>query len=73
LLSNYYGILANTTPPDCQVKEQMSIKEETIIQISKASIKSGVLDRTIPSIIADSAATSNDRAKKDTPAFLPMG
>jgi hypothetical protein len=51
----------------------MSIKEETINQISKTSIKSGVLDRTIPSIVADSADTSNVGAKKDTPAFLPTG
>jgi hypothetical protein len=28
---------------------------------------------TIPSIVADSAATSNVGAKKDTPAFLPTG
>jgi hypothetical protein len=69
--TNYYNILADTTPPDCQVEEQTSTKGETIHTISEASIKTKVLQGIIPSIIADSAATSNVGATKHGGPFIP--
>jgi hypothetical protein len=68
LLSNFYSILDNTAPPNCRVNKQNKVNNSN-------KIKEGVLDRSIPSAIADSGATSNvektrDRARK---AFMATG
>jgi hypothetical protein len=73
LSSNYYNLLADTTPPDCQVEEQKSTERENINSVTKQSIKSKVLRGIIPSIIADSAATSNVGATKHIDSFIPTG
>ncbi len=65
LLSNYYAILSNTVPPPCQVEEQESNKPpKRVNTVNKMYaleqlIKQGVLDGSIPSIVANSAATSS--------------
>jgi hypothetical protein len=77
LLSNYYSILSNITPPPCQVEEQgISKQPESIHNINEMKafeqlIKKEVLNGSIPSIIADSAATSHVGTKHDP--FIPMG
>ena len=48
-----------TAPPPCQVEEQERINNVTDITALKKIIKKGVLDRSIPSIGPDSAATSS--------------
>ncbi len=68
LLYNFYSILDNTVPPNCWVDEQNKVNNSN-------KIKEGVLDRSIPSAIAVSGATSNvgtkrDRARK---AFVATG
>lgn len=73
LLSNYYNILADTTPPDFQVEEQTSTKQDSIHNISKESIKTKVLSGLIPSIIMVSAATSNIGAMKHKDSFILAG
>jgi hypothetical protein len=73
LLSNYYNILADTTPPDCQVEEQTSTKQDSIHNISKESIKTKKINGIIPSIVADSAATSNVGAMKHKDSFILTG
>jgi hypothetical protein len=77
LLSNYYSILSDKAPPPCQVKEQeISKQPESIHNVNKTKvlkqlIKKGVLNGSIPSIVADSAATSHIGTKHDP--FIPMG
>jgi hypothetical protein len=73
LSSKYYYILTNTTLPECQVKEQTSTKQEGINKLAKETIKQGTLNGTLPSIVADSAATSNVGTTKDKSAFNPTG
>jgi hypothetical protein len=60
--------LDNTAPPNCWVNEQNKVYNSN-------EIKEGLLDGSIPSVIADSAATSNigitrDRTRK---AFVATG
>jgi hypothetical protein len=59
LLSNYYSILSDIAPPPCQVKEQEYANNINDITSLKKFIKKGVLNSSIPSIIADSTATSS--------------
>jgi hypothetical protein len=52
----------------------MKIKKEAAInKIFESSIKRGVLNGAILSIIVDSAATSNVGATRDQSSFVPMG
>jgi hypothetical protein len=73
LSSNYYYPLSDPTPPDCQVKEQTPNQKEAINKFFESAIKRGVLNGTIPSIIVDSAATSNVGATRDQSSFVPTG
>jgi hypothetical protein len=70
LLSNYYFLLADATLPHCQVEEQKPSRNKHINNLSKINIKTGVLNNSIPSIIADSAATLNIGTKKDKALFI---
>jgi hypothetical protein len=72
LLLNYYSILSDTALPPCQVKLQVT-SSTSIANINK--IRQGVLDRSIPSAIANSGATSNVSTKKDKEkqAYIPTG
>jgi len=59
LSSNYYSILYDTAPPPCQVEEQERINNVNDVTALEEIIKKGVLDGSIASIVADSAATSS--------------
>jgi hypothetical protein len=71
------SILSDIAPPPCQVKEQeISEQPESIHNVNekkalKQLIKKGVLNGSIPSIVADSAATSHVGTKHDP--FIPTG
>jgi hypothetical protein len=71
LLSNYYSILSETAPPPCQVKVQEIINNVNNITALKKFIKRGVLNGSIPSIVADSAATSS--VGTPTAPLIPTG
>ncbi len=62
LLSNFNSILSNA-PPTCQVKVQDKDHVNIVNDINK--LKEGVLNGSISSTFADSAATSNIRMTKD--------
>jgi hypothetical protein len=77
LLANYYSILSDIAPSPCQVKEQeISEQPKSIHNVNETKaleqlIRKGVFNGSIPSIIADSAATSHVGTKHDP--FIPMG
>jgi hypothetical protein len=71
LLSNYYSILSNIALPPCQVKEQEYVNNVNDTTALKKIIKKGVLNGSIPSIVADSAATSSVRTP--TAPLIPTG
>ncbi len=62
LLSNYYSVLSKA-PPTCQVEVQDKDHINMVNEINK--LKEGVLNGSIPSTFADSAATSNIGTTKD--------
>ena len=73
LLTNFYSILDDSAPPTCWVNKQDKTGNKQVNYINE--IKEGVLNRSIPSAVADSGATSNvattkDRARK---AFVATG
>jgi hypothetical protein len=65
-------VVTNTLLP-CQVKEQDDDHDEQVNNINE--IKKRVLDRSIPSAVADSRATSSVGTKRDRnrKAFAPTG
>jgi hypothetical protein len=65
-------VLTNALPP-CQVEEQDNDHDEQVNNIKE--IIKGVLDRSIPSAVANSGATSSVRTKRDRnrKAFAPTG
>jgi hypothetical protein len=63
LSSNFYLILTDNAPPTCQVDEQDDDPVEQVNNINK--LKQGVLDRSIPSAVADSRATLSIGTKRD--------
>ena len=71
LLSNYYSILSNIALPPCQVKEQEYANNVNDITALKKFIKKGVLNGSIPAIVADSAATSS--VSTPTASLIPTG
>jgi len=71
LSSNYYSILYVKALPPCQVEEQERINNVNDIPALKKFIKKGVLGGSIPSIIADSAATSS--VGTPTAHLIPTG
>jgi hypothetical protein len=73
LASNFYSILTNNAPPTCQVDEQDDDPLEQVNNINK--LKQGVLDRSIPSAVANSRATLSIGTKRDRKrnAFVATG
>jgi hypothetical protein len=69
--SNHYSILYDTAPPPCQVEEQERINNVNDITALEQFIKKGILDGSIPSIVADSAATSS--VGTPTAPLIPTG
>jgi hypothetical protein len=65
--------MLTNAPPPCQVEEQDDDHNEQVNNIKE--IKKGVLDRSIPSTVADSVATSSIGTKRDRnrKAFAPTG
>jgi hypothetical protein len=63
LLASFYSILSDNALPPCQVNEQDEDYNKMVYNTNK--LKEGVLNGSIPSAFADSAATSNIRTKKD--------
>ncbi len=72
-LSNFYSILSDNSPSTCQVEEQDGDHGEMVYNTNK--LKEGVLNCSIPSAFADSAATSSAGTKKDQSrnAFVSTG
>jgi hypothetical protein len=71
LLSNYYSILSDIAPPPCQVEEQEYANNVKDITALEKFIKKGVLNGSIPSILADSTATSS--IGTPTAPLIPTG
>ena len=71
--SNFYSILINNDFSTCQVDKQDDDPKEQVNNINK--FKQGVLDRSIPSAVADSGATLSVGTKRDRKrnAFVMTG
>ena len=64
MLTNFYSILINTAaPPTRRVDARDKYRKEQVNNIN--DLKTGVLDGSIPSAVADSGATSSVRTKRD--------
>jgi hypothetical protein len=73
LSSNFYSILTDNAPPTCQVDKQDDDPVEQVNNINE--LKQGVLDGSIPSVVANSRATSSVGTKRDRKrnAFVSTG
>ncbi len=71
LLSNYYSILSDIALPPYQVEEQECANNLNGITALVKFVKKGVLNGSVPSIVLDSAATSN--VGTPTASLIPTG
>jgi hypothetical protein len=75
LLSHFYSILTNSTPPTCQGNEKDNDHYEQANNMTEQQLKAGVHDGSILSAVANTRATSSIRTTKDKRrnAFIPTG